>query len=146
MNHIDRVHPVPCVRLNTQRIRTWRVSAWNVAASERLQLLLDQRVGDELRGGRNGPAVQGYGGVLTELSDVDRIIMLFGLRLKLDTTEMNGEEEKSDPDVRAKAQLQNFSAAFALLPFMMQSVDWMDPMQVIHTRPKRNSDPDCLDL
>lgn len=138
MNHIVRVRPVPCVRHDVQPTRTRHASAWDVAVSERLQLLLDQRVGEELRGARNAPAVQGYGGVLTELSDVDRIIMLFGLRLKLDTTEMTEDEEKTDPSARAKRELSHFGAAFALLPFVMQGVDWTDPLQVIHNLPKRN--------
>ena len=105
-------------------------SAWDVAISERLQLLLDQRVGDELRGLRKiAPAVQGYGAVLTELCDLNRAIVLFCLRLKLDiaTTADGNQLEASARDDKALAHLRT---GLALLPLAMQGVDWTSPLQV----------------
>ena len=130
MNHITRVRPVPWACDPLQQTPERRESAWDVAISERLQLLLDQRVGEELRGVRKGAAaVQGYGGVLTELCDLDRVILLFCLQLKLDLAAVP-EEEKIDPSVGSTSALTHFGTGLALLPFVMQGVDWTDPLQV----------------
>ena len=134
-NHITRVRPVQCPWYPLVQSTDWHDSAWDVAISERLQLLLDQRVGDELRGLRKiAPAVQGYGAVLTELCDLDRVIVLFCLRLKLDmaTTPDGDESEASARDDKA---LAHFRTGLALLPLAMQGVDWTSPLQV--SKPSR---------